>query len=128
MSTKQSAIDAVAEAIYNRNPASVSSGRITWTEAVEDWPEHVLEARANARAAILAYLSAIAEDEASVEAVAMAIYATSPVRRIVRTSGLKDSRYHDVPYSEADYLHEDMQAASRATFRTLLSRAKEQQG
>ena len=52
--TKQSAIDAAAEAIYNRNPASVSSGRITWTEAVEDWPEHVLEARANARAAILA--------------------------------------------------------------------------
>jgi hypothetical protein len=120
MSTKQSAIDAVAEAIYNRNPASVSEGLITWTEAVEDWPEHVREARANARAAILAYLSALARDEASVEAVA----------RAMCKAGGDDpdgtTCWMGPPTGKENWRL--FHAEARAVIATLLERAKEQQG
>ena len=54
MAKDDAAVDRVARAIYECHPASVSEGDVSWKEALEDWPEHVREARKLARAAIRA--------------------------------------------------------------------------
>lgn len=104
MTDKPSAMERAAEAL---NAAVQESGRTDF-----GGPIPVPNYRKAARAAILAYLSAIAEDEASVEAGARAMLAD------------------DTPKPSFDAAWENekdiwMQNA-RSFLRTLLSRAKEQ--
>jgi hypothetical protein len=99
MSPKQSAMEAAQQAAI----PGLRNNR--WDEAIE--------------AAILAYLSALAQDEASVEAVARGIYAN--------WHGEKHAKKADYNRSPAN-TKEAFLSDARAVLRALLERAKEQQG
>jgi hypothetical protein len=112
--TKQSAIEAAARAI---NVSAGDNSHWTFWE-----PE--------ARAAILAYLSAIAEDEASVEAVARAIWDVNGYITGEDADPFKPYAWHKMLEDEGEYaptaeLH---LRYGRRVLAVLLQRAKEQQG
>jgi len=107
MSTKQSAIEAAAKGM-----ALDQDGDGAWPH---DWDAADQDQYRNlARAAILAYLSAIAEDEASVEACKEAI--VKEMDDLVAVYG-PDARMFDLNALRV-----------KAVVSTLLERAKEQQG
>ena len=106
--TKQSAIEAAARAIGLTEGADYTVGNLGIPhDQWEAW-------KPQAEAAILAYLSAIAEDEASVEAVARAIDEAEGV-------GPDHIEYDSIAWRT-------WILSARATLRTLIERAKEEQG
>jgi hypothetical protein len=107
MSTKQSAIEAAAIASYEQGDQYYGA----WESLDASLREYGIK---NAGTLIAAYLSAIAEDEASVEAVAGTV---------------AEGFYFGMPQVDPDAVPDGLaRDVARAVLRTLLERAKEGQG
>jgi hypothetical protein len=121
--TKQSAIEAAAEAI-NAEEQRRDLLSLDDLEKEPRWMDAI------ARAAVIAYLSALAEDEASVEAVARAIWDVNGYTTGEDADPFKPYAWHKMIEDEGEYaptaeLH---LRYGRRVLAVLLQRAKEQQG